>query len=147
MNKICFLLNNISSWWLFLTQSAYWCVTTWLFRIEHALSFTESTMSVFQNKTQINPEHTLLSSVLCLLQLPPRHLSNAQTHSVAQHAQEPFSADCAGRSAGGNTLSGFLHASNIISTGFVCSHTPTCPNVINVDPKHERSTETGSIWN
>lgn len=91
--------------------------------------------------------NTLLSSILCSLQLPPRHLSNVQTHSVAQHSQEPFSNDCAGRSAGGNTLSGFLHASNIISTGFICSYTLTCPDVINVDPKHKRPRETGSIWN
>lgn len=92
-------------------------------------------MSVFQNETQINPEHTLLPSTLCLLQLPPGHLSNVQTHSVAQHAPGTI-LNSAGRSLGGNTLSGFLHASKIISTGFICSHTLTCWDAINVDPKY-----------
>lgn len=135
INETYFLLNNISSWCLFLTQCAYQCVTTGLFRIEHALFFTKSTVSVFQNKTQISPEHTLLSSMLSLLQLPPRHLSHVQTHSVAQHAPGAI-LNSAGRSQGGNTLSGFLHASSIISAGFIRSHTLTCPDIINADSKH-----------
>lgn len=51
LKKICFLLNSISSWCLFLTQAVYWSVTMVLFRIEHALFSTESMVSVFQSKT------------------------------------------------------------------------------------------------